>query len=187
MIAPGVPWGDVIAMDAALDQGDLNFANKVAETWQDQAGKPVFALRLSRLARAEARPADAAKAADRALVSEGVTPRSLIEAIFAHVANEDARAARELVAKYPAVLGPLTEWLKVLVDVAEGRTSRAKALAARLDPPPASSPLLYQVMMARALSAVGDTRAKGVIGTWLNRTPKHPDLLTAARDAGMIP
>jgi hypothetical protein len=186
MAVPGVPWGSIVAVDAALDQGDLELAKRVVDGWKGQEEIPVYAVRVARLARYANEPAAAVDAVDNAIVPGGVTPRALVEAVYALVAAERSQTARELVAKYPAVLGPLTDWLKVVIDVAEGNEARAKTLAARLEPLPYESPLLLHVMMARALAAVGDTRAKAVIATALARSRKHPDLLEAGRALGIV-
>jgi tetratricopeptide (TPR) repeat protein len=186
MATPAVPWGDLVAVDAALDTGNLLLAQKVAGRWGERAATPTYALRLARLLRYQGKADEAAKASADAVVAGGVTPRVLVERFDTLVASKDISGARDLLAQYPAVLGPMTDFLKVSADVADGKAVRAKALAARLEPPPADSPLLYEIIAARALVGVGDRRGKPLVQALLRAVPKHPDVLEMARAEGLV-
>ncbi len=180
LAVPGVPWGDFVAVDAALDTGNMELAQKIAARWGDRASTPTYALRRSRLLRYEGKNADAALASADAVVPGEVTPRVLVERLYALLAARDVAGARAFLSQYPAVLGPMTDFLKVSTDVADDNSSRAKALAARLEPPPPDSPLLYDLIAARAFTEVSDRRAKSLVRALLRAAPKHPDVLAIA-------
>jgi tetratricopeptide (TPR) repeat protein len=186
MATPSVPWGDLVAVDAALDTGNLPLAQKIAGRWGDRATTPTYALRLARLLRYQGKVEDAAKASDDAVVAGGVTPRVLVERFDTLVASKDIAGARALLGQYPAVLGPLTDFLKISLDVADGKAARAKALAARLEPPPFDSPLLYTLIAARALVGVGDRRSKPLVQMLAHAVPRHPDVVELAQAAALV-
>jgi len=185
MADPSVPWGDLIAVDASLDTGNLDLARKIANRWGERGRAPAYALRLSRLLRYEEKPEEAAKVSADAVVAGGVTPPVLVERFRALIASKDVPAARDLLGQYPAVLGPMTDFLKVSADAADGKAPRGKALAARLEPPPGDSPLLYGIVAASALVEVGDRRGKPLVEELLRATPRHPDLVPLARAVGL--
>ncbi|HVU05998.1 MAG TPA: hypothetical protein VHE30_29815, partial [Polyangiaceae bacterium] len=164
MAVPGVPWGDLVGVDAALDTGNLDLAAKITGKWGTRSSTPTYALRLARLLRYQGKSEDAAKASEDAMVAGGITPRVLVERFDCLVAAKDVQGARALLGQYPAVLGPMTDYLKVSLDVADGKAARAKATAARLEPPPDGSPLLYTLIAARAFIESGDRRGKPLLG-----------------------
>ncbi len=94
--------------------------------------------------------------------------------------KEDGPGARNVLAKHPTVLGPLTGYLGVLVDVANKQKAQAAARAAKLDLPPAETPLALRILVARALAAAGDKRAKPYVLALAKQVPKHPDVIEAA-------
>ena len=95
MAADDAPWSDLIAMDTALDEGDLASADKIAASWgKDAESNPLRALRLSRLARYEGR-LDAADALSQTALDHGtVTPRVLWERAYTLVARSRPRTSR---------------------------------------------------------------------------------------------
>jgi hypothetical protein len=185
MAVPSVPWGDFIAVDAALDQGDIKFADKIVGRWGERASTPTYALRRARLLRYQGKTDDAIAASDAALVSGGVTPRVLIERFHCLIAGKKIPAVRELLGQYPAVLGPMTDFLKVTTDVADDKGARAKATAARLDPPPDGSPVLIDLIATEAFVGVGDRRGKPMATALIRRAPRNPDVLAVARAVGL--
>lgn len=179
MDTPATLWGEIVAADAALDLGDLSLAAKILDRRQGDAIRPVHALRLARLARYQNKPDDAVKIA--AAAREGaVTANVLIESLYALIKKDDAPGARNLVAKYPTLLGPLTGWLGVLVDVVNKQKAPAAARAAKLDLPPPETPLAFRILVARALAASSDKRARPYVLALAKQVPKHPDVLEAA-------
>jgi tetratricopeptide (TPR) repeat protein len=185
MAVPSVPWGDLIAVDAALDLGDVKTAEKIVARWGERASTATYALRRARLLRYQGKTDDAVAASDDALVPGSVTARVLIERFRCLLAAKKISGVRELLGQYPAVLGPMTDFLKVTADVADDKVPRAKATAARLEPPPEGSPLLIDIIATEALVGVGDRRGKPMATALIRRAPRNPDVLTVARAVGL--
>ena len=178
MAVPATPWGELVAADAALDLGDLPRAAKILGRRQGDALRPVHFLRLARLYRYQNKVDDALKAA--AAAREGsTTVNVLIESLYALLKKDDADGARTLLAKHPTLLGPLTSWLGVLVDSAGKQKSQASARAAKLDLPPPETPLTLRILVARALVASDDKRARPYVLVLAKQAPKHPDVVEA--------
>jgi len=183
MATPATPWGELVAADAALDIGDSALASKILSRRQGDALRPVHYLRLARLYRYQNKPDEALKAA--AAAREGSTTSAvLIESLYCFLKKEDTAGARNLVAKHPTVLGPLTAWLGVLVDVANKQKAQAAARAAKLDLPPTETPLTLRILVARALVAAEDKRARPYVLALSKQVPKHPDVIEAALELG---
>ena len=175
--SPSVPWGDLVAVDAALDLGNLELARKISTRWGDRGTTPAYALRRARLARYDGKAEDAVKASEESMVAGGVTPRVLIERVLALLAAKDVQGARAVVSQYPVVLGPMTKLLSIVVNVEAGKAALAKSDAATVEPPPDGSPVLYELLAARALIAVDDRRGKVILAGLSRRLPKHPDVV----------
>ena len=174
MATPATPWGELVAADAALDVGNLALASKILSRRQGDAVRPVHYLRLARLYRYQNKPDEALKAA--AAAREGSTTSAVLIESLVRLSEEGRRAgARNLVAKHPTVLGPLTAWLGVLVDVANKQKAQAAARTAKLDLPPAETPLTLRILVARALVAAEDKRARPYVlalGEASSETPR---------------
>jgi len=179
MATPATPWGELVAADAALDVGDFALSAKILSRRQGDSLRPVHYLRLARLYRYQNKPDEALKAA--AAAREGSTTSAvLVESLYCFLKKEDTAGARNLVAKHPTVLGPLTAWLGVLVDVANKQKAQAAARTAKLDLPPAETPLTLRILVARALVAAEDKRARPYVLALSKQVPKHPDVIEAA-------
>ena len=181
---PTVPWGELVAVDAALDQGDLAAAQAILGARTGEALRPVHLLRVARLRRYQGKAAEAVEAS--ALALEGnVTAPVLIERTFDLVAAEDLTGARTLIAKYPALLGPLSGWLSAYVDGSgqeKADKAQAASRAAKLDLPPDGSALALRVLALRALVVSGDKRARDYVRSLAARAGKHPDVQLAIKD-----
>src|SRR5260221_1560716 len=186
MAQPAVAWGDLVSVDAALDTGKMELAQKIAGLWGGRVATPTYALRLARLRRYEGKPDEAAKASADAMVAGGVTPRVLVERFETLLSSKDVQGARDVLGQYPAVLGPLTEFLKASADAADGKVPRAKVAVARLEPPPEDAPLLYDLIAAKAFVAAADPRAKPLVLKLARIVPKHPEVLELARAVGLV-
>ena len=179
MANPATPWGEIVATDAALDTGNLALAAKILGRRQGDAVRAVHFLRLARLYRYQNKPDDAVKAVMQA--REGATTGAvLIESIYDLVKKDDGPAARDFLAKHPTVLGPMTGWLGVLVDVANKQKAQATARVAKLDLPPPETALELRILVARALAASGDKRGRPYVLSFPKQLLKHPDLNEAA-------
>ena len=181
---PSIPWGELIAIDAALDQGDLPGAQAILATRTGEQLRPVHLLRLARLRRYQNMAKEAVEASAAALEGN-VTAPILIERTFDLVAAEELENARTLIAKYPALLGPLSGWLSTFVDGSGKEKSdkaQAASRAAKLDLPPDGSALTLRVLVLRALIAAGDKRAKDYLRGLAFRAAKHPDVAMAIKE-----
>jgi hypothetical protein len=186
MAADDPPWSDVIAMDAALDAGDLASADQIATGWgKDSADRPLRALRLARLARYENRLDQADALSQTALEHGTVTPRVLWERVFVLVAKNRGNEVGSLLAHYPLVLGPLATWLSAYGTASNGNTEGAKGRTASTDPPPSAAPLAARVIAAAAFGAMKDKRrGADYVKDVLSTGSQHPDLVAAALALG---
>lgn len=182
---PSVPWGELIAIDSALATGDLTGAASMLAARKGDALRPVHLLRQARLLRYQGKSAEAVAASTRALEGN-VTAPLLIELVYDLVAAGDLKAARTALAKYPAVLGPLSGWLAAFVDANssdKGEQAQAVARVAKLDLPPDASALAVRLLALRSLVVTGDKRAKPYLAVLMRlATPKHPEIGLALKD-----
>jgi hypothetical protein len=178
MASPSVPWGDMIAADAALDTGNLALAEKVL-TARTASVAPAQMLRIARLRRYQKRIDDALTASQAAL-SEGATTPLIVERVLELVEKEKAAEARELVARYPALLGSVAQWLGVVIDVAQNQPKLATARLAQLEPPTEESPAFLRLLAGRALAMSGDKRGRAYVVTLVRRLGKNPEALAVA-------
>ncbi len=175
MARPSVPWGEIVAADAALDTGNLALAEQVLGTRSNEQQRPVHALRTARLRRYQCKHDEALAASAKALEAN-MTPALLIERSYDLLTADKAGDARNFVAKYPSVLGPLTAWLQAVVDVAAKQEAQAKARVAKLELPPDATPLSLKLIVARALSLTGDKRGTPYVKALAAQAEKHPEL-----------
>jgi Flp pilus assembly protein TadD len=181
------PWASLVAMDVALDEGDLASADKIAADWgKDAESHPLRAIRLARLARYEGR-LDAAEALTQASLSRGtVTPRVLWERVYVLVAKGRAAEVGPQLARYPLVLGPLATWLSAYAVASAGNSEAARARTASIDPPPQGAPLDLRVVAASALGAMKDKkRGTDYVKDVLGSGDLQPDLVAAALSLGL--
>jgi hypothetical protein len=180
------PWSDLVAMDVALDSGELTSADAIAATWgKDGAARPVRAVRVARLARYEGRLDAADEYSQAAMDRATVTPRALFERVFVLVARGRSADVGTLLARYPLALGPLATWLSAYASASNGSAEAAKGKTAALDPPPESSPLEARIVAAAAFGAMKDKRRGAeYVKTLLAGGILHPDLVTAALSLG---
>jgi len=180
------PWSDVVAMDVALDTGDMASADKIAAAWgKDSERRALRALRLARLARYEGRLDQADALSQTAMTSGTVTPRVLWERAFVLVARNRPGEVGPLISRYPLVLGPLATWLSAYAAASNGNVEAAKGKTASTDPPPAATPIETRVVACAAFGAMKDKRrgadyVKEVLATG----SLHPDLVAAALELG---
>jgi tetratricopeptide (TPR) repeat protein len=183
------PWSDLVAMDSALDSGDLTAADKLALAWGAAAElQPLRAVRLARLARYEGRLEAAETLSTTALQQGTVTPRVLWERAFTLVARSRSSDVGPLLARYPLVLGPLATWLSAYATASSGAVdaaSAAKGKTSSIDPPPSTAPLESRVVAAAALGAMKDKkRGSDYVKEILATGSLHPDLVAAALALG---
>jgi hypothetical protein len=187
LAADDAPWSDLLAMDLALDDGDLAAADKIAATWGKEAdASSLRALRLARLARYEGRFEAADSLSQSSLEHGTVTPRVLWERTYLLVAKGRTAEVGPLLARYPLVLGPLATWLSAYALASSGNVDAAKGRTSALDPPPATAPLEARVVAAAALGAMKDQRrGPDYVRELIATGSGHPDLGVAAAVFGM--
>ncbi|HEY6722554.1 MAG TPA: hypothetical protein VI197_00945 [Polyangiaceae bacterium] len=178
MAQPQVPWGQVVAVDAALATGKLDLAESLTGQWPKSVERPVYSLRMSRLLRYQGKAKLALEPSLEAL-STPTTP-AVIERTLVLLANDDAPAARDLIAQYPALLGAAAGWLNILVDAAQGKEKQAAASADAKDFPPDATPLAYRLLAARALAVAKDKRAKDYVKLMQRVAKGHPEAVALA-------
>lgn len=186
MAVDDAPWSDLLAMDLALDAGDLATADKIADGW-NKAGAPsaLRSLRLSRLARYENRIDQADTLSQQAMEHGTVTPRVLWERASVLVAKNRSGDVGPMLARYPLVLGPLATWLSAYAAASGGNVEAAKGKAAAADPPPPTAPLPARVIAAVAFSAMKDKRrGPDYVHDVLATGSLDPDLVAAALALG---
>lgn len=175
-------WGVFIAFDAALDSGNLKWAETTAAAQRWDAAQPAAALRLTRLARYKGDSARALQTAAPLLEAAASNSRYLSEAVLLLVDSGRPDDALPLLQKSAAGTGALAPWLNALVDAARGDTKEAASRIAKLAPPGSDAPLQEQVLALRALAKAGDRRAKPLYAALSARFGKHPDVQQAGRD-----
>jgi hypothetical protein len=174
-------WGPLIAIDLALDNGQLELADQLLQAHQKSAEQSSYAARAVRLKRYQGQ-ADAALERVRPLLdSKRVTPRAAAEAVLAFLDAGRATAAASTLAQVSDSAGSLVPWLTALVDAARGQAKSAAKALAQQPLPSKSEPLLVQTVALRSLVAVKDRRAKGYQSELRRRFPNHPELELAAR------
>jgi hypothetical protein len=180
------PWADLVAMDAALDTGDLDLGHKIAARWQG-APRPLRAVRLARLARWDGKTEDAERLSRAALEGGAtVTVRAVAERVFVLVAMNKAGEASALFKAYPNVGGPLAKWLRCYALASNGKLEEARAIASAEDPPPPLAALPARLIAAAAFGAVKDTRHGGdYVKALVTAGFVNPDLAAAAEKVGV--
>jgi hypothetical protein len=180
LAAPDIAWGDVIAIDAALDHGNLTVANELIDRFRDAKDRPPRALRVARHLRYTERAADAD--GPSTLAAAMPTARTVVERILVLLATNKGDEARSFVAKNAQVLGPMASWVLCYIDADGPRLAESRAKAALLDPPPPMAPLLWRVVTSLAMGDLGDKkRGTPYVKNLARSFPKNPDVLIAAQ------
>ena len=179
------PWADLVAMDLALDGGDLETAGKIAEQWKGTENRPLRALRLSRLARWQNRLDDADALSEAAMIGS-ITTRTLFERSLVLVARNKSHDAHQLLSRYPLVLGSLAGWLSAYVSASSGKVEDARAKTASLEPPPGAAPLVAREIAAVAFGAMKDRRrGQDYVKDVVTSGAFNPDTAAAAAAVGL--
>ncbi len=178
------PWADLVAMDQALDTGDLETASKIAGLWTGNV-RSLRALRLSRLARYQGKTDDAEQLSRAAFDVGTVTPRVMAERIFALVSAGKPAEAVALFKTHPNAGGPATKWLRAYALASNNEIEKAKSAITGEDPP-REAPLPVRMWAVMAYGAVRDARH----GAELTRAvvsagATTPDVVAAAEKLGL--
>ncbi|MEZ4310096.1 MAG: hypothetical protein R3F14_18810 [Polyangiaceae bacterium] len=171
-------WSDIVAMDAALDAGQLAIAETIAAGWTAADKHPIRAARVARLLRYQGKNAAAKDAAE----SAAPTVAARVEAALAAAEMASARAA----ALSAAERGRSVEehWVAVLLLAREGRDGPARLLMRTLRLPLADTPLLLRTVAALALAELHIKNPSAPLFTSLAVWTENPDV---ARALGIRP
>jgi hypothetical protein len=179
------PWADLVAIDWALDAGDVELAKKIVDRWRGEP-RSMRAIRLARLARYDGKLEDADKYSRIALETGTVTMRALTERVFTLVALKRDADALALFKAYPNVGGPLAKWLRAYATAAHGKIDDARAIVAQEDPPPAAAAMPARLIAASAYAVMKDSRhgaeyTKPIVQAGF----ANPDVAFAAEKVGL--
>lgn len=178
-----VPWSEEIAVDAALDAGDLDAAAKRTESWREI---DVFrASRVARLARYRGRLDDADRWSQTAIGLSTPTLRSLVERVRVLVTADKSADALALIKSAPGASGPAGRWLRAYALAAGGKIDEARATVAQEDPPGDASPALLRALAASAYGAMKDTKhGRAYVEELTKAGNADPDVRAAAEALG---
>ncbi len=182
------PWADLVAIDQALDTGQLDAASKIAAQWAQtkDESRPLRAVRLARLARYLGKMEEAEANSAAALTGATVTLRALGERVFTLVAAGKASEALALFKAYPNTGGPTAKWLRAYAAASAGKLDEAKAIIAQEDPPPALAPAPARMIAAAAYGAVKDARhGKDYTKALVQAGFLNPDMIVAGERVGL--
>jgi len=187
MYVVDAPWADVLAMDSALDVGDLTVADQIATAWGENDQRPHHAIRLARHARYRGKLDQADKWIGIAFHGS-VTARSVIERVFLLVEKKEYKAVEPLLAQYSTVLGKLTKWASAYTLASAGKVEQAKAKLASEDPPPDLAPLPTRLLAGATYGKVKDHNAGfKYIKALAKAGFRNPDVVNAAENVGLPP
>ena len=187
MFVVDAPWADVLAMDSALDVGDLQVADHIATAWGENDQRPQHAIRLARHARYRGKLDQADKWIGIAFHGS-VTARSVIERVFLLVEKKDFKAIEPLLAQYSTVLGKLTKWASAYSLASAGKVEQAKAKLASEEPPPDLAPLTTRILAGATYGKIKDHNAGfKYIKALAKAGFRNPDIANAAENVGLPP
>lgn len=172
--------GDLCAVDALLDAGDLARAREIVNGWPDASSHPLRAGRAARLLRYEGKGREAATA----LVSAAAGRAVLVERIMLGAETDAGREqARSLIDER---LGQDRPFWQAYVLAKSGEVDKAKSMLEVATPPVFDSPLASRVAAVLAYAETGDvTRGEPIARVLLESFPKNPDVKRAAKSLGI--
>jgi tetratricopeptide (TPR) repeat protein len=171
-------WADIVAMDAALDAGDLDAAQKIAAGWPGADKHPIRSARVARLLRYQGKNG----AAQTAAASAAPTLAARIEAALS--AAEMASARDAAVAALSSGRTPEEKWALALLYARDGRGEPAHAAMHGLALPGADAPLQTRVVAALALVELHTKNPTAPLWQSLDPWAHNPDV---ARALGIAP
>jgi tetratricopeptide (TPR) repeat protein len=178
---PEVPWGELIAVDLALDLGNLELAERWVERWPVKTLKPAHQLRIARLARYRKQARQALLATEAALAQAPPTAPALLERAYALLLARQADAVLKLLEQHAERLGPMLPWLEALAGASLGNARQLRFRLVKTPAPNAAAPMMVRIVAARAMAAVGDARGKSFMQMLARQVPTHPDLVAAGK------
>lgn len=172
---PSVAWGELVAVDSALNHGKLALADRLVAQWPSSYQSPAHLLRLARLARYQKKPDVAVNFAEAAAYGN-TTRQCVAERVLSLFANKDIDGGVTVIMRFGEQLGSLKPWLEALLT-ARASPRAAQRLIDEAEPLGEAYPLIERVIAARALAASGDKRAKSYVQKLAEKNRDQPDLL----------
>ena len=173
-------WGDLVAVDAALDAGDIALAAELESRWSDPK-QPLRAARIARRLRYEGQTEQAREAAAGA----APTPGALLEQLVLARSNAERAPALAAVSSGAA---PASRWLHIYGMALDGSVDQGVAAAGALELPSTSAPLGVRVAAALALAELKDTvHATTVLIPLVSALPGNHDVISAAVRVRLLP
>jgi|GEM_PF-1766502 len=152
LLRTGAFWSEVVAVDAALDAGDLALAEEALMRWPGLNQRPLHLQRLARLRRYQGRFRDGLDITARLASRIASTHRLLTEHAFLLMAAGETLKLKELVSSLPE---PKEPWLTALVEFGPPQvTLRIRSLPLLVE-----GPVDTRIAAARALGLARDPRA----------------------------
>jgi hypothetical protein len=171
---PSCAWGEIVAIDAALNHGRLDLAEHMVERWPSSYQSRAHLQRLARLRRYQGSTDDAINLAEAATYGNA-TRQQVTERVLALLKGNDDAGAAAVVAQQAPHLGPLRVWLGALVT-APTAPKTAKRLVAPATLPGEGAVLSDRIVAALALARSGDPRATEYVERLAELVPDNPDL-----------
>lgn len=181
---PG-PLARVVALDVALETGELDVARKLAA---DPGARPSPSLRvrLARLARYEDRLDDAARESALAIEAGLVTPRSLAERALVLAAQDKPAEVGALFKAWPTASPALARQLRAYALAAHGKPDDAARVLGPEARPDDDAPLPVRLWAAMAFAAAKDAkRGRPALEPLLAAGYPSPDAVAAAKRLGV--
>ncbi|NUO48181.1 MAG: hypothetical protein HOV80_04910 [Polyangiaceae bacterium] len=172
--------GDLCAVDALLDAGDLTRAREIVNSWPDASSHPLRAGRTARLLRYEGKARDAATALASAAPGRAVLVERIVLGAETDAGREQTRSLID------ERLGPEKPFWQAYVLAKGGEVDKAKSMLEVATPPVFDSPLASRVAAVLAYAETGDvTRGEPIARVLLESFPKNPDVKRAAKALGI--
>jgi tetratricopeptide (TPR) repeat protein len=174
------PWGVIIAIDAALDRGEIKLARGLLEREAALAATPLGAERMGRLLRYEGRIDDARKV----LSGAPLTRPALLQRAYAdaEVSAEREKSAASVGERYE----PERRWVEAYL-VGRGSPLKASPLLAKQKVPAGDAPLSLRIAAGLALGASRDQRGEELVRGMVAEFRQNPDVIRAAVGLGILP
>jgi len=171
---PKTVGGNLVALDALLDAGNLVAARELVDAWPKGGRSTLRAHRRARLLRYEGET----EAAIKAIESAGESPPAIMERVL--LAAEVPRRASAIIQS--SDFKKLSEggYLNAYLVAHSGSRQGAAILLAREKPPSKDDSLSMHIAAALAHGAMRNTKAKESAQKLLDAFPNNPDIRKAA-------
>jgi hypothetical protein len=171
-----IPGGELVAVDALLDAGEIVQARAIVARWREPAKHPLQSHRFARLLRYEGKPREASVALSGAPASG----RVLIERVLA---DAEAKGGLDhVLSTIDERVGAARPFLEAYVLARGGDTDDARRRLASVAPPGFDAELDLRLVAVLAYGEAGDDEhGLPLLRVLEDSHPKNPDVLRARR------